>query len=78
MNIDDFLVKLEQVKFQLDHHTNVFETKWWDIAESSREISNKKLELEYFTYFKILKNLSEEVEQIMEIGYKSDKDNSNE
>ncbi|MGD9553119.1 MAG: hypothetical protein AB7D96_05420 [Arcobacteraceae bacterium] len=73
MNIDDFLVKLEQVKFQLDHHTNVFETKWWDVAESSREISNKKLELEYFTYFKILKNLSEEVEQIMEIGYKSDK-----
>lgn len=78
MNIDEYLVKLEQVKFQLDYHTNVFETKWWDVAESSREISNKKLELEYFTYFKILKNLSEEVEQIMEIGYKSDKANSNE
>jgi hypothetical protein len=62
MNIDEVIIKLESVQFQLEHHANYFENKFLDISENSREISNKNLEMEYFTYSKILKNLSEEVE----------------
>ncbi|MFA6788163.1 MAG: hypothetical protein WC149_00250 [Arcobacteraceae bacterium] len=73
MNIDEVIIKLESVQFQLEHHANYFENKFLDISENSREISNKNLEMEYFTYSKILKNLSNCIEQIMEIDYQSNK-----
>jgi len=73
VNIDKLMLKIEDLKFQLEHHANYFENRWWDVSEKSREISEKKLELDYFTYYKIFNNLSEEVKQIREIISQSDK-----
>jgi hypothetical protein len=67
VNIDNLMLKIEDLKFQLEHHAKYFENRRWDVSENSREISEKKLELEYFTYHKIFNNLSEEVKQIREI-----------
>lgn len=73
VNINKIMLKIEDLKFQLEHHANYFENRWWDVSENTREISEKKLEVEYFTYQKIFKKLSEELEQIVEICYQSNK-----
>jgi len=67
VNIDKLMLKIEDLKFQLEHHANYFENRWWDVTENRYEISNEKLALEYITYSKIFKNLSKEVMQISEV-----------
>jgi hypothetical protein len=74
VNIDKIALVVEDLILQLEHHANYFENRFFDVAESRWEISKKKLELEYCSYSKILKNLSKEVKQISEIVYQSKKE----
>lgn len=73
MNVDQITLKLEDLNLQLEYHANYFENRFGEIDGNTREISNQKLALEYFTYHKILSNLNEEVKQLRLIVNQSNK-----